>query len=78
MQKFSSFGRKKKNRPKFDIEWICSKTFNCAAHNEQLYCGAESSLKVVLLFLVFFLFAFVIFSHSSSAKSSLAYMGSLL
>ena len=28
MQKFSSFGRKKKNRPKFDIEWICSKTFN--------------------------------------------------
>ena len=29
MQKFSSFGRKKKNRPKFDIEWICPKTFNC-------------------------------------------------
>ena len=28
MQKFSSFGRKKKNRPKFDIEWICPKTFN--------------------------------------------------
>ena len=31
MQKFSSFGRKKKNRPKFDIEWICSKTFNCVS-----------------------------------------------
>ena len=31
MQKFSSFGRKKKteNRPKFDIEWLCSKVFNC-------------------------------------------------
>ena len=28
MQKFSSFGRKKKNRPKFDIEWLCSKVFN--------------------------------------------------
>ena len=28
MQKFSSFGRKKKTRPKFDIEWLCSKTFN--------------------------------------------------
>ena len=28
MQKFSSFGRKKKNRPKFDIEWICPKAFN--------------------------------------------------
>ena len=28
MQKFSSFGQKKKNRPKFDIEWLCSKTFN--------------------------------------------------
>ena len=26
MQKFSSFGRKK-NRPKFDIEWLCSKVF---------------------------------------------------
>ena len=29
MQKFSSFGRKNKNRPKFDIEWLCSKVFNC-------------------------------------------------
>ena len=33
MQKFSSFGRKKKkNRPKFDIEWLCSKVFNCLRH----------------------------------------------
>ena len=30
MQKFSSFGRKKKNRPKFDIEWLCSKVFICS------------------------------------------------
>ena len=28
MQKFSSFGREKKNRPKFDIEWLCSEVFN--------------------------------------------------
>ena len=28
MQKFSSFGRKK-NRPKFDIEWLCCDVFNC-------------------------------------------------
>ena len=42
-----------------------------AAHN--VYCGDKSSLKVVLLFLDFFLFAFVIFSHSSSAKSLSAY-----
>ena len=35
MQKFSSFGRKKKNRPKFDIEWLCSKTFNCVVGTEQ-------------------------------------------
>ena len=28
MQKFRPFGRKKKNRPKFDIEWLCSKVFN--------------------------------------------------
>ena len=33
MQKFSSFGRKKKkNRPKFDIEWLCSKVFKCRLH----------------------------------------------
>ena len=44
---------------------------NRATHN--VYCGDKSSLKVVLLFLVFFLFAFVIFSHSSSAKRLSAY-----
>ena len=37
MQKFSSFGRKKKNRPKFDIEWLCSKVFICT--NESPYTG---------------------------------------
>ena len=29
MQKFNSFGRKKKNRTKFNIEWLCSDIFNC-------------------------------------------------
>ena len=27
MQKFSSFGREKKNRPKFKIEWLCCDVF---------------------------------------------------
>ena len=55
MQKFSSFGRKKKNRPKFDIEWLCSEVFNCYLSNfkgalSQGFCCAQvnSVLKSLL------------------------------
>ena len=37
MQKFSSFGRKKKNRPKFDIEWLCLKVFNCEVARKKVF-----------------------------------------
>ena len=42
MQKFSSFGRKKKGRPKFDIEWLCSGIFNCEVDKKKFF---EASME---------------------------------
>ena len=46
MEKFSSFGRKKKNRPKFDIEWLCSGTFNY----ELACCGKKPRGEAAVFF----------------------------
>ena len=48
MQKFSSFGRKKKNRPKFDIEWICPKTFNYY-RQARVHCPVLCFLELIWL-----------------------------